>query len=63
MSAPDIKTRCWAKPIPLRQFDWEAWEDGGDERMTGFGRTEAEAIDDLRRLFRERAEYEEEARR
>lgn len=47
MSAPNIKTRYWAKPIPLRQFDWEAWEDGGTERMTGFGRTEAEAINDL----------------
>ena len=60
MTIPKIITRHWAKPIPLRQFDWEATVDGGDERMVGCGRTEAEAIDDLRRLLIERAEDEEE---
>jgi hypothetical protein len=54
---PRTITRHWAKPIPLRQFDWE--EDGGDERMVGCGRTETEAIDDLRRLLQERAEWQE----
>ena len=43
-----ICTQYWAKPIPLRQFDWSAWEDGGDEHQTGWGATEAEAIQDLK---------------
>lgn len=54
-----IITRYWAKPIPLRQFDWEATEDGGNEHMVGLGRTEAEAIEDLRRLLQEEAEWQE----
>jgi hypothetical protein len=59
MNAPKIITRYWAKPIPLRQFDWEASVDGGDERMVGCGRTEAEAIEDLRRLLEEQADWQE----
>jgi hypothetical protein len=59
MSAPKIITRYWAKPIPLRQFDWEASVDGGDERMVGCGRTEAEAIEDLQRLLEEQADWQE----
>ncbi len=55
MSAPKIVTHYWAKPIPDRQFDWSAVTDnyeGGDgyeERggPIGYGRTEAEAINDL----------------
>ncbi len=52
MSAPTIVTRYWAKPIPLRQFDWEAWRDGDEPNdaghmPVGFGRTEEEAINDL----------------
>ena len=44
-----IKTEYWAKPIPPRQFDWIAvddnYEPGGP---IGHGRTEQEAIDDLK---------------
>lgn len=42
-----ICTQYWAKR-ELRQFDWSAWEDGGDEHQTGWGATEAEAIQDLK---------------
>jgi len=44
-----IKTSYWAKPIPLRQFDWEAIDDDTyDEGCPiGYGRTEQEAIADL----------------
>jgi len=52
-----IVTNYWPKPMPDRQFDWSAMEDGGDERMCGYGRTEAEAVADLRRLQEERAEW------
>jgi hypothetical protein len=53
MSAPKIITNYWAKPIPDRQFDWSAWCDGDEpndngQMMVGYGRTEAEAIADLR---------------
>jgi hypothetical protein len=60
MNAPRIVTNYWAKPIPDRRFDWSAMEDGGDEHMCGYGRTEAEAIDDLKRLQAEESEYLEE---
>lgn len=48
-----INTSCWAKPIPYRQFDWEAVYDDydyapdGKPHPIGYGRTEAEAIADL----------------
>lgn len=52
--APKIVTEYWAKPIPLRQFDWSAVtdnydgaEDSGNRGQIGFGRTEAEAVADL----------------
>ena len=53
MSAPKIVTNYWAKPIPDRQFDWSAWRDGDEpndngQMRIGYGRTEAEAIADLR---------------
>jgi hypothetical protein len=49
---PAIVTDFWAKPGPLRQFDWSAWYDGDEPNDTGqmavgFGRTKEEAIDDL----------------
>lgn len=52
MSAPNIVTRYWAKPIPVREFDWAAWYDdtepNDDGQMdVGFGRTRQEAIADL----------------
>ncbi len=42
-----IVTSYWRKPIPTDKYDWEAWYDG-DEVVGGFGRTEAEAIQDLK---------------
>jgi hypothetical protein len=53
MSAPKIVTNYWAKPIPDRRFDWSAWRDGDEpndngQMRIGYGRTEAEAIADLR---------------
>jgi hypothetical protein len=48
----EIVTSCWAKPIPVRQFDWQAHYDGDEpndngQMKCGHGRTEQEAIDDL----------------
>jgi hypothetical protein len=60
MAAPRIITNYWAKPIPDRQFDWSAMEDGGNENMCGWGRTEQEAIEDLKRLQAEEADWLEE---
>ncbi len=52
MSERKIITYCWAKPIPIRRFDWAAWFDGTEpddygQMLTGYGTTEAEAIADL----------------
>jgi DnaJ-class molecular chaperone len=49
---PIIRTEYWAKPIPLRQFDWIAFYDNDEPNdsggmSTGEGRTEQEAINDL----------------
>jgi hypothetical protein len=60
MNAPRIITHYWVKPIPDRQFDWSAIEDGGNEHMCGYGRTEEEAIEDLKRLQAEEADWLEE---
>ena len=50
-----IRTEYWAKPIPLRQFDWSAVRDGYDGGdPVGYGRTEAEAIADLKMMEEER---------
>jgi hypothetical protein len=47
--ARQIHTQYVFPPIPLRQFDWCATFDGDDESgPQGFGRTEDEAIADLR---------------
>jgi hypothetical protein len=49
-------------PISQRGFDWRAYRDG-DEEITwahGWGKTEAEAIEDLERLEWECAEEESE---
>lgn len=51
-----IVTTYDPKPIPPRQFDWSAADDGyepGDP--IGYGRTEAEAIEDLKRQIEESA--------
>lgn len=49
---PKIATSFWMKPIPLRQFDWQAWYDGDEpnddgQMRHGDGRTQQEAIDAL----------------
>lgn len=45
---PAIITNHWLKPIPDRQFDWEATYDDYDfGGPIGFGRTEADAVLDL----------------
>lgn len=44
-----IMTSYWAKPIPDRRFDWSAWYDGEEEfGPYGYGRTEDEAIRELK---------------
>jgi hypothetical protein len=51
---PKIRTEYWAKPIPDRRFDWHAVTDDYDGapdagwQPIGYGRTEAEAITDLK---------------
>jgi len=49
MSAPKIRTAYWPKPIPISNFDWSAvTEDYDLGPPIGYGRTEAEAINDLK---------------
>ncbi len=48
MSAPKIRTEYWPKPIPISNFDWSATTEDYDlGPPIGYGRTEAEAINDL----------------
>ena len=44
-----VKAEYYAPPIPVRQFDWCAWDDdrGQDSSPLGFGRTKHAAITDL----------------
>lgn len=46
-----ISTSFDPKPIPVKFFDWEAWDDAtydGDETsIIGYGATKEEAIEDL----------------
>lgn len=47
-----IKTQYIYPPIPDRTHDWLAHYDGEEERgQNGFGRTEAEAIADLKKSY------------
>jgi hypothetical protein len=56
-----IITRHIYPPIPLRQFDWCAYHDGEEETgHYGYGATEAEALEDLKRLDQERDEATQE---
>jgi hypothetical protein len=49
-----IKTSFVYPPIGTRQFDWCAYEDGEEEAGNyGWGKTEAEAIEDLKELLEE----------
>ena len=45
-----IKTHHAYPPIPIRDFDWQAWDADtydGDHCPVGYGKTEEEAIADL----------------
>lgn len=56
MRAPII-TRHVFPPIPDRRWDWLAFNEGEEESgHNGWGATEAEALQDLRRLDEERDE-------
>ena len=47
-----IRTTYWAKPIPVRQYDWEAATDDYELGCPiGYGATEEEAIKDLQELL------------
>jgi hypothetical protein len=61
-----INTHYWAKPIPIRGYDWSATyddydgaEDSANRHMVGFGATEIDAIQDLERLHNEMMECAE----
>ena len=50
----EIVTKHIYPPIPVRQYDWEATYDNyeaGD--LIGYGTTEEEAIDDLKKQSRQ----------
>lgn len=48
MIVAKIRTDYWAKPMPVRQFDWSAVFDSYDDGdPVGYGATEQEAINDL----------------
>jgi len=50
-----IKTEFVYPPIPIRQFDWRAYLDGGEESGPyGYGVTEEAAVADLREQIAER---------
>lgn len=47
-----IVTVFYQPPIPLRQFDWVAYQDGEEESgVYGYGRTEREAIEALKDIL------------
>ena len=52
--AINVRSEYWAKPIPPREFDWSAIDDGtydgapdSKSNAIGYGETEQDAIDDL----------------
>ena len=50
----EIVTSFVYPPIPIRDFDWCAYFDGTEETgRYGYGRTEAEAIEELMDLYGE----------
>lgn len=50
-----VRTSHDYPPIPIRTLDWSAWIDGFEEDGPyGHGKTEAEAIADLREALEER---------
>jgi hypothetical protein len=57
---PKIITHCIRPPIPMRDFDWVAYEDGNEESgPCGYGDTENAAVCNLLELL---ALEEEDAR-
>lgn len=49
MDGRKIITYYWAKPIPIRIFDWLAYFDGDEpnddgQMLHGYGKTEREAV-------------------
>lgn len=48
MNLSNIITEYWPKPIPIRNYDWQAWVDGREESgQVGQGATEDAAVEDL----------------
>lgn len=45
-----IKTEHNPKPIPIRNYDWDAWDDDNKDKVA-HGKTEQEAIDNLLNLI------------
>ena len=44
-----IRTKYEPPSIPIRTWDWRAWyEELGEDSPTGWGETEAEAVQDLK---------------
>ncbi len=43
----NIKVEYDPKPIPLRQYDWEAWDNDDENTPIGYGLTAKEAVEDL----------------
>lgn len=52
MPAPKIITHKNESPGPLHLFDWDAWYEDDPNGPRGFGFTEKEAIDRLKKHFR-----------
>lgn len=53
-----IKTDHRPKPIPIRSFDWTAWYEGHEEEGCGNGKTQQEAIQQLRDTVGERLNFD-----
>jgi len=47
----NIVTRFICPPVPTRNFDWIAYEDGNEEGTVAYGATEQEAVNELRDLL------------
>jgi hypothetical protein len=56
-------TNYWAKPIPMRKFDWQATLDGWEPgEPIGHGESEADAVYDLFMQIADREDDDEELR-
>lgn len=54
-----IRTEYDPKPIPMRQFDWTAVDDNYEPGCPiGYGRTEAEAVADLKEQYERFKDFE-----